>query len=48
MTSPLCPRVLGIDEHSLCDLGKHKVFDIVKGRSGCELESYFKALEGVC
>ncbi len=56
ITSSLCPRVLGIDEHSftkkqgyittLCDLGKHKIFDIVKGRSGRDLEAYFKALEG--
>ncbi|WP_408072944.1 transposase [Legionella pneumophila] len=38
-----CPKVLGLDEHffsrkhgfatTLCDLKKHKVFDIVKGRS---------------
>ena len=56
ITSPLCPRVLGIDEHSfkrpqgyittLCDLGKHKVFDVVRGRSGADLESYFKSLQG--
>lgn len=56
ITLPLCPRVLGIDEHSftkkqgyattLCDLGKHKVFDVVQGRSGQDLESYFKNLAG--
>ena len=38
----VCPRVLGIDEHfftkkdgyvtTFCDLGKHKVFDLAKGR----------------
>jgi transposase len=53
---PSCPRVLGIDEHSfskrqgflttLCDLSKHKVFDVAKGRSGSELSDYFKNLEG--
>ena len=44
-----CPRILGIDEHfftrkdgfatTLCDLGKHRVFDVLLGRSE-------KALEG--
>lgn len=51
-----CPRVLGIDEHSfskkqgyattLCDLRKHKIFDVAKGRSGADLESYLQALPG--
>lgn len=51
-----CPIVLGIDEHSfsrkqgfattLCDLRKHKVFDIVKGRSEPDLASYLNALSG--
>lgn len=41
-----CPRVLGIDEHffshkkrfatTLCDLHKHRVFDILPGRSRAE------------
>ena len=51
-----CPRILGIDEHfftrkkgfatSLCDLGKHKMYDVVLGRSELSLESYFNRLEG--
>ena len=51
-----CPRILGIDEHfftrakgfatSLCDLGNHKVFDVVLGRSELSLEGYFQRLEG--
>jgi len=51
-----CPRVLGIDEHfftrkkgfatTLCDLGSHKVYDVVLGRSEASLESYFLSLEG--
>ena len=45
-----CPRVLGIDEHfftrkegyatTLCDLGKHRVYDVVLGRSEKSLEGY--------
>lgn len=56
ITQPLCPRVLGIDEHSfskkqgylttLCNLSKHKIFDVVKGRSGRDLEAYFASLAG--
>ena len=52
----LCPRVLGIDEHfftrkkgyatTLCDLEKHKVFDVVAGRSEASLEGYLRALKG--
>lgn len=52
----ICPPVLGIDEHfftrkygyatTLCDLRKHKVFDIVRGRSEASLEAYFNRLEG--
>lgn len=48
--------MLGIDEHffsrkqgyatTLCDLGKHKVFDIVKGRSELDLRSYLNSLQG--
>jgi len=51
-----CPRVLGIDEHfftrregyatTLCDLRRHKVFDVVLGRSELSLEAYFQCLEG--
>ena len=54
--SPCCPRVLGIDEHfftrrkgyatTLCDLGNHKVYDVVLGRSEASLEHYFLSLEG--
>ena len=51
-----CPIVLGIDEHSfsrklgfstrLCDLRKHKIFDIVKGRSEPDLAAYLSSLTG--
>ena len=51
-----CPIVLGIDEHffsrkqgfatTLCDLRKHKIFDIVKGRSEPDLADYLRALPG--
>jgi transposase len=51
-----CPRVLGLDEHSfnrkvgyattLCDLAKHKIFDVVQGRSAKDLEGYLNTLEG--
>ena len=51
-----CPSVLGIDEHSLhrngtfvttfCDLRRHKVFDVVEGRSAREMIGYLKALKG--
>lgn len=51
-----CPRVLGIDEHffsrkdgyvtTLCDLRKHKVFDVVLGRSEAALEDYLAKLPG--
>jgi transposase len=51
-----CPIVLGIDEHffsrkqgfatTLCDLRKHKIFDIVKGRSDKDLSSYLASLPG--
>ncbi|MCW8400937.1 transposase, partial [Legionella sp. PATHC038] len=51
-----CPRILGLDEHSFnrkvgyattfCDLAKHKIFDVVEGRSAKDLESYLKTLEG--
>ncbi len=48
------PRVLGIDEHffnkkegyatTFCNLEKNKIFDVVKGRSSKDLESYLKLL----
>lgn len=51
-----CPTVLGIDEHffsnkqgyatTFCDLRKHKIFDIVKGRSESELKHYLQQLPG--
>lgn len=51
-----CPIVLGIDEHffsrkqgfatTFCDLKKHKIFDIVKGRSETDLSSYLASLQG--
>ncbi len=55
-SAQLCPRVLGIDEHffsrkqgfatTLCDLGKHRVFDIVKGRKEQDLRDYLRYLHG--
>jgi len=51
-----CPTVLGIDEHSFskkqgyattfCDLRKHRVFDIVKGRSAKSLNTFLSQLPG--
>ncbi|CZP75510.1 Transposase and inactivated derivatives [Legionella pneumophila] len=51
-----CPKVLGLDEHffsrkhgfatTLCDLKKHKVFDIVKGRREVDLNHYLNSLKG--
>jgi transposase len=51
-----CPQVLGIDEHSFskkqgyattfCNLKKHKIFDIVKGRSASDLKNYLEQLPG--
>ena len=51
-----CPSVLGIDEHffskrqgyatTFCNLKKHKIFDIVKGRSTKELSQYLAQLPG--
>lgn len=51
-----CPSVLGIDEHffskktkfatTLCDLRKHKVFDVVPGRSSADLKDYLMKLPG--
>lgn len=54
--SPRCPKILGIDEHfftrrkgfatTLCDLQKHKIYDVVLGRSELSLEAYLQRLEG--
>ncbi len=51
-----CPRVLGIDEHfftrkdgfatTFCDLQKHRVYDVVLGRSEEALEAYLRRLKG--
>jgi len=51
-----CPRVLGIDEHfftkkkgfatTLCDLGRHRVYDVVLGRSEDSLASALGQLDG--
>jgi transposase len=51
-----CPRVLGIDEHTLhrgqrfattfCDLKNHRVFDLSPGRSEAELLPYLRRLHG--
>jgi len=51
-----CPRVLGIDEHffsrrhgfatTFCDLARHKVYDVVRGRSEVSLENYLSRLRG--
>ena len=55
-TSAVCPRVLGIDEHfftrkdgfatTFCDLQKHRVYDVVLGRSEASLDAYLVRLEG--
>jgi transposase len=51
MKNSSCPRILGIDEHfftrkdgyatTLCDLGKHRVYDVILGRSEKALERPF-------
>lgn len=51
-----CPIVLGIDEHffskkegfatTFCDLRKHKVFDVARGRREKELKEYLQQLPG--
>jgi transposase len=51
-----CPRVLGIDEHTLhrgqrfattfCDLQNHRVFDLSPGRSEAELRPFLHPLRG--
>jgi transposase len=54
--APVCPTVLGIDEHfftrkkgfatTLCDLRNHTIYDVVLGRSEASLESYLQGLQG--
>jgi transposase len=54
--SDFCPRILGIDEHfftrkdgyatTLCDLERHRIFDVVLGRSQEKLDGYFRHLLG--
>lgn len=56
MKNATCPIVLGIDEHffskkhrfatTFCDLRKHKIFDIAKGRSAADLAEYLNQLPG--
>jgi transposase len=51
-----CPSVLGIDEHfftrkrgfstTLCDLRRHRIYDVVLGRSENSLEGYLQRLQG--
>ena len=51
-----CPRVLGIDEHTLhrgqrfattfCDLKNRRIFDLSPGRSEAELAGYLRSLRG--
>jgi len=51
-----CPKIMGIDEHffsrkngfvtTMCDLNRHKVFDIMLGRSELSLEYKFRSLKG--
>lgn len=55
LASAQCPRLLGIDEHffsrkdgyatTLCDLGNHRVHDVVLGRSEAALGRYFARLK---
>jgi transposase len=56
LKSAPCPRTLGIDEHfftrkegfatTLCSLQRHRVFDVVLGRSEKALNGYFERLSG--
>lgn len=56
LASATCPRVLGIDEHffsrkdgyatTLCDLNRHRVYDVVLGHSEAALAGYFQRLRG--
>ena len=55
LSSAPCPRALGIDEHffsrkdgyatTLCDLGAHRVYDVVLGHSQAALGGYFTRLK---
>lgn len=55
-TGAHCPRVIGIDEHyftrkdgfatTIADLGRHKVFDVVLGRSELSLRPFLRRLIG--
>jgi len=52
----LCPKILGIDEHfftrkkgyatTLCDLSKHRIYDVTLGRSEASLRGYLLRLKG--
>lgn len=54
-SSRSCPRVLGIDEHfftkkdgyvtTFCDLEKHRIYDLAKGRSDAALSSILKRMK---
>jgi transposase len=54
--SALCPKVMGIDEHfftkkqgyatTICDLSKHRVYDVTLGRSEKALKPYLERLPG--
>jgi transposase len=54
LKAAVCPRRLGIDEHffsrkdgyatTLCDLDKHRVYDVKLGRSESALAGYFEQL----
>jgi len=51
-----CPRVLGIDEHSLhrgrgmlttfCDLKRRRIFDVAEGHSEAKLRDFLESLHG--
>ena len=54
--SLICPQILGIDEHTLhkkgryvttlCDLRRHRVFDVVEGKSEADLLGFLNRLKG--
>lgn len=56
LSDRVCPRVLGIDEHffsskdgfatTLCDLTRHRVFDVMLGRSELSLAHQLSRLKG--
>lgn len=53
---PVCPRILGIDEHrftkrhgfatTFCDLRHHRVFDVALGRDSGTLDGFIRSLRG--